>query len=57
MEKKDNTAGQPGTAMPAMDKQENNPFENNRPASEDVSGAEDELEREQQFKEAQTERD
>lgn len=34
-----------------------NPFENKQSASLDVEQAEEELEKEQQFKEAQTERD
>jgi len=34
-----------------------NPFENNQSAEQDIQQAQDSLEKEQQFKEAQTERD
>ena len=34
-----------------------NPFENNQPVDQDIQQAGEELEKEQQFKEAQTERD
>ncbi|HUC82426.1 MAG TPA: hypothetical protein VMR70_16085 [Flavisolibacter sp.] len=45
------TAGNPhGTPV-------SNPFENNRPVDDEIQQASEELEKEQQFKEAQTERD
>ena len=38
-------------------KKANNPFENHQSVEQDVQRSRDELEKEQQFKEAQTERD
>ena len=35
----------------------NNPFENNQPVDQEIELAKDELEKEQEFKQAQTERD
>lgn len=34
-----------------------NPFENNQPVEKDIAQSEEELEKEQQYKQAQTERD
>lgn len=47
----------PQTASNPAGKPASNPFENDQTADRDVQGAAEELDKEQQFKEAQTERD
>jgi len=51
-----NKAQSQTTGNPSLESA-NNPFENNQPVEQDVRQAKEELEKEQQFKEAQTERD
>lgn len=48
---------QPQTAGNPQGAPVSNPFENNRPVDDEIQQASEELEKEQQFKEAQTERD
>jgi hypothetical protein len=48
---------QPQTAENPTGESVENPFENNKSVDQDVQLAQEELEKEQQFKEAQTERD
>lgn len=48
---------QPQTAENPTGDTVSNPFENNKPVDQEVQLAQEELEKEQQFKEAQTERD
>ena len=52
---KDNKAGQ--TADSSQERTINNPFANEQKVDQEVQLAQEELEKEQQFKEAQTERD
>lgn len=50
-------APQPQTQDNPAGKPVSNPFENNRPVDDEIQQAGEELDKEQQFKEAQTERD
>ena len=59
-----NTSNNKEESMPQRQTAENpsgapviNPFENNQPVEKDIEDSKDALDREQQFKEAQTERD
>ena len=49
--------GQTGTTQSPVKEDVKNPFENNQSAEKDIQQSQEELEKEQQFKEALTERD
>jgi hypothetical protein len=49
--------GQQNASQQGATERVKNPFENNQSAEQDIQQSQEELEKEQQFKEAQTERD
>ena len=54
---KTQSADQQGSTGQDANHNVKNPFENNQSAEKDIEQSQEELDREQQFKEAQTERD